>query len=203
MNKLNHVKPVPRRFLLELGAGAAIFGLIGTFSQAVKASLIENKDRGGWRFCTKCGVLFSLISNTICAAGGKHSQVGSLFYRLPTSKFFPQPTATLQLNWGECKNCGALFYLGRQDEMVAGKCPLVIPSIQGKHVRNRDRPIFSIPHNVPETARDQANWRFCTKCSAMFYDGFPSKGVCAAGGSHQAKATDFNYVLPHSPFPSS
>jgi hypothetical protein len=95
MNKLNHVKPVPRRFLLELGAGAAIFGLIGTFSQAVKASLIENKDRGGWRFCTKCGVLFSLISNTICAAGGKHSQVGSLFYRLPTSKFFPQPNARI------------------------------------------------------------------------------------------------------------
>ena len=42
---------------------------------------------------------------------------------------------------------------------------------------------------------EQAAWRFCAKCEAMFFDGFPSKGVCAAGGPHQAAG--FNFVLPH------
>ena len=41
----------------------------------------------------------------------------------------------------------------------------------------------------------QGNWRFCNKCFAMFFDGFPGKGVCAAGGAHDAQG--FNFVLPH------
>ncbi len=41
----------------------------------------------------------------------------------------------------------------------------------------------------------QANWRFCRKCNAMFFDGFPEKGVCPAGSGHEAAG--FNFVLPH------
>jgi uncharacterized protein with PIN domain len=41
----------------------------------------------------------------------------------------------------------------------------------------------------------QSDWRFCDKCGVMFFEGFPSKGVCAAGGDHQAAG--FNFVLPH------
>jgi hypothetical protein len=29
----------------------------------------------------------------------------------------------------------------------------------------------------------------------MFYDGYPDKGHCAAGGAHLAQG--FNFVLPH------
>jgi hypothetical protein len=43
--------------------------------------------------------------------------------------------------------------------------------------------------------RAQANWRFCHKCNMMFFDGFPQKGVCPAGGGHEAAG--FNFVLPH------
>ena len=42
---------------------------------------------------------------------------------------------------------------------------------------------------------DQGAWRFCQKCEVMFFDGFPNKGVCAAGGPHQAQG--FLFVLPH------
>ena len=42
---------------------------------------------------------------------------------------------------------------------------------------------------------DQNHWRFCQKCNAMFFDGFPSKGVCPAGGGHEAQGFDFS--LPH------
>ena len=41
----------------------------------------------------------------------------------------------------------------------------------------------------------QPNWRFCTKCYALFYDGYRDKGKCAAGGAHVAQG--FEFVLPH------
>ncbi len=41
----------------------------------------------------------------------------------------------------------------------------------------------------------QGNWRSCNKCYAIFFDGYPGKGVCAAGGAHVAQG--FNFVLPH------
>lgn len=43
--------------------------------------------------------------------------------------------------------------------------------------------------------RAQAQWRFCHKCVSMFFDGRPEKGVCPAGGGHEAAG--FNFVLPH------
>jgi hypothetical protein len=41
----------------------------------------------------------------------------------------------------------------------------------------------------------QRDWRYCRKCHAMFFDGYPDKGVCKAGGGHEAAG--FNFVLPH------
>ena len=41
----------------------------------------------------------------------------------------------------------------------------------------------------------KTDWRFCSKCYAMSYDGYPDKGHCAAGGAHLAQG--FNFVLPH------
>jgi hypothetical protein len=38
------------------------------------------------------------------------------------------------------------------------------------------------------------SWRFCQKCHALFYDGFPNKGRCCAGGGHEAAG--FNFQLP-------
>ena len=41
----------------------------------------------------------------------------------------------------------------------------------------------------------QADWRFCEKCQSMFFDGYPTKGICPAGGAH--KAEGYNFVLAH------
>ena len=41
----------------------------------------------------------------------------------------------------------------------------------------------------------QPDWRFCDKCQSMFFDGYQTKGVCAAGGGHRPNG--FNFVLPH------
>ena len=43
------------------------------------------------------------------------------------------------------------------------------------------------------SAATQDAWRYCRKCHVMFFDGFPNKGRCAAGGGHVAQG--FNFVL--------
>ena len=42
---------------------------------------------------------------------------------------------------------------------------------------------------------DQNQWRFCNKCQAMFFDGYPNKGRCPAGGGHVAQGYEF--ILHH------
>jgi hypothetical protein len=41
----------------------------------------------------------------------------------------------------------------------------------------------------------QANWRYCRKCQAMFYDGYPTKGLSPKSGVHAAAG--WNFVLQH------
>jgi hypothetical protein len=47
----------------------------------------------------------------------------------------------------------------------------------------------------------QSDWRFCQKCQALFYDGYPDKGHCVGGGGHQAAGYNFmpSYNLPETP----
>ncbi|MBF6048426.1 hypothetical protein GO001_24990 [Streptomyces sp. NRRL B-1677] len=40
----------------------------------------------------------------------------------------------------------------------------------------------------------QANWRYCTKCFGLWFNGNPTNGVCPAGGAHSA-GTSSNYLL--------
>jgi hypothetical protein len=56
---------------------------------------------------------------------------------------------------------------------------------------------FVLPHDLPEDANHQANWRFCVKCAALFWNGdAENKGQCWRGGSHEAAG--LNFVLSHS-----
>jgi hypothetical protein len=122
--------------------------------------------------------------NGVCAAGGTHSAAGYRF-RLPYDQ---APSATIQTNWLACNACKALFFWGYRPKL--GRCP----ATQKGHEPDRTFK-YSLPHDVPGTSIAQNNWRFCAKCFAMFFDGYPSKGVCAAGGSHEAAG--YNFVLPH------
>jgi hypothetical protein len=61
--------------------------------------------------------------------------------------------------------------------------------------------VFVKPISVLAGSTDQPDWRFCNKCQAMFYDGYPNKGRCAAGGAHVAQG--YNFVVPHPPYSSA
>ena len=42
----------------------------------------------------------------------------------------------------------------------------------------------------------QPEWRYCHKCHGMFFNGFPDKGVCPNGGSHD-QVDSYNFILPY------
>ncbi len=54
---------------------------------------------------------------------------------------------------------------------------------------------FGKPNQVFAAPAPQLQWRFCNKCHAMFYNGYPNKGLCAGGGAHVAQG--YNFALPH------
>ena len=46
----------------------------------------------------------------------------------------------------------------------------------------------------------QNNWRFCSKCFCLWFNGLPTNGVCPAGGEHTAVATAAGPAQPpHAP----
>jgi len=55
--------------------------------------------------------------------------------------------------------------------------------------------VSAVRYGTKQPTPVQEGWRFCRKCQAMFFDGYPGKGVCPAGGAHAAEG--FNFVLPH------
>src|SRR6267143_3569500 len=57
---------------------------------------------------------------------------------------------------------------------------------------------FVLPHEVVEDAKNQANWRYCVQCGALFFDGYADKSfqnLCPRGDGHVPAG--FNFVLPH------
>ena len=67
-------------------------------------------------------------------------------------------------------------------------------SIIGSHSGgNHNHARFEV---IEKGLQAQSDWRFCRKCHSMFFDGFPGKGLCGAGGGHEASG--FVFTLPHS-----
>ncbi|MFI8522664.1 hypothetical protein ACIGEZ_33460, partial [Streptomyces sp. NPDC085481] len=57
--------------------------------------------------------------------------------------------------------------------------------------------VFAAPASAAPSGAQatQNNWRFCQKCFAMYFWGYPTDGVCPAGGAHSAQG--FNFILPY------
>jgi hypothetical protein len=161
--------------------------------------------QSAWRFCGKCTAMFfdgRPDKGTCPAGGGGHTASGFNFV-LPHDV---AETANTQSGWRFCGKCTAMFFDGRPDK---GTCPasgghtasgfnFVLPhdvpeAAGGGHTASGFN--FVLPHDLPETANAQPAWRFCGKCTAMFFDGRPDKGTCPASGGHTASG--FNFVLPH------
>jgi len=157
------------------------------------------KTQAEWRLCQNCHVMFFNGYDTkgVCAlhlvSPLTHAslQVGHTAMGFNFVIPYDTPIAG-QPDWRFCNKCDAIFYNGYPDK---GSCPA-----GGGHVAEGYN--FVLPHDIAPVVVQfpgvqivgQLGWRFCNKCHAMFYDGFPtSKGICPAGGGHVAEG--YNFVL--------
>ncbi|MFN2393570.1 MAG: hypothetical protein ABR566_16605 [Pyrinomonadaceae bacterium] len=94
-----------------------------------------------------------------------------------------------QSQWRECQECRLMYWGGE----YGGRC---VARKKGHSMARHEYDYFLEHGNLRDTRYAQINWRFCNKCFAMFFDGYQTKGRCAAGGGHNAQG--FNFRLPHS-----
>jgi hypothetical protein len=95
--------------------------------------------------------------------------------------------ANFQSQWRFCDKCETLFFNGFG---AKGSCPA-----GGGH--NAQGYNFGLPHGnqLGETEKAQVNWRYCSKCFSMYWDGSADMGRCSAGGGHTAQG--YKFRLPH------
>jgi hypothetical protein len=161
--------------------------------ETLTESGMKMSSRNNWRYCQKCQALYDgeteLFGGRKCQAGGVHEPQGYNFF-LPSDSFpgkkVPQ-TASAQTGWVECTKCAAMFWSGYSQK---GSC-----SYGGEHAYDPAGAVYTLTHDVAASSLSQNQWRFCEKCYAMFYDGYPTKGACPSGGGHAAQG--FMFDLPH------
>ena len=74
----------------------------------------------------------------------------------------------------------------------------LVASLNGLHLAGHEAAGFNfvLPHD--DTPVDgQRSWRFCVKCHAIYFDGYPVKGVCSQGGTHAFHPQSYEFALPH------
>ncbi|MGY2116605.1 CAP domain-containing protein [Nocardia gipuzkoensis] len=105
-----------------------------------------------------------------------------------------------QTNWRFCPKCFGLYYDGDERQPKAtGRCPGGDTRWPGHEPYLLN---FALPHDVPQNAKTQRNWRFCVQCFGMFYNGDTRgfKGRCPApatpGGGHDP-VQSYDFVLPY------
>ena len=93
-----------------------------------------------------------------------------------------------QSQWRFCSKCESMFWNGGDKK---GAC-----AAGGAHTAQGL--LFSLHYDdaAAAAAAVQYDWRYCSKCSSLFYNGFPTKGHCPAGGAHFAQGFNFGLEPP-------
>jgi hypothetical protein len=113
---------------------------------------------------------------------------GSIIVNAKFSSVFAAPS---QGNWARCINCSMLFFNGYQKK---GVCPAVSGGHQPFKV-DADIRKYELVYD-DSTGPGQGDWRYCRKCAVLFFNGYPSKGICAA--DHQGHdPAGYNFFLYH------
>jgi hypothetical protein len=103
----------------------------------------------------------------------------------------PAFAAPYQNDWARCIHCNLMFFNRYRDNK--GRC-----AAPGRRVHEAERGDFKkyqITYD-DSTGRGQGDWRYCRKCSALFFNGYAEKGLCAADkGGHEAAG--WNFFLYH------
>jgi hypothetical protein len=177
---------------MAMGAAGALAGSVLNATPA-QAWTLAGPLRRDWRFCNKC---FSLVRiglypyvNNACSAGGLHVVQGWNFQLPYTNSNIRHAgeTSEQQSDWMQCSNCSILYY-----DDFRGPCA----GSRYGHDFSGYVTQFLIPHDInPQPANTQNAWRYCFKCSSMYFNGYrPNLGVCPAGWGHAAAG--FMFQIP-------
>jgi hypothetical protein len=183
-----------RRGILILG-GQALLALALPLHQADA----QSGEQGNWRFCSKCHQLFfdGYPEKGRCPAGAGHSAIGFNFQiEYSSSRRQELPGRKRQYDWRFCQKCHTMFFDGYPNK---GVCP----AGGGHAAAGYMFGLWDVNGPSFPTSKMQNNWRFCNKCQALFYDGYPNKGRCPAGGGHVAQGLNFKlFYVDESPPPT-
>ena len=140
-----------------------------------------------WRFCRHCNVLFydGYADKGVCP---KPIPFGS-------SVFEPyDPNLSLYSKAQRKSSSTGVEELIDPDLVILGSSDIRKP---WKRIRQHEAAgfIFIVSHSYQPQPYQQAGWRFCHKCSALFYDGYIENGVCPNGGGHEPAG--FQFILPN------
>ena len=98
-----------------------------------------------------------------------------------------------QEDWAWCSSCGGLYFAG-----ATSVCPVT----KGAHARDQTTGNYALrcEPSGPSVQRVQNNWRWCKKCSGLFFDS--GSRICAAGAAHDASASG-SYELNNDAVPGA
>ncbi|MBE1584424.1 hypothetical protein ACFPOI_30585 [Nonomuraea angiospora] len=192
MTSSDHDGGLTRRSLLgkAIGLGAAATLAVTTLS-AAPAHAWTGPLQHPWDYCRWCAALVNTSwFNHGCPGDGQHWKIGWTFQLPYTESTIPTGTPNDQPDWRHCDGCLTLYFAGYNP---AGVCR---GKNGGPHTHNGlyGGKNYILPHDLTNTAGTQPDWRFCTKCNVLFYDGSSFKGACAAGGGHTSQG--FNFDIP-------
>ena len=155
-----------------------------TSAFAAEKSHYEKMRQQNWRFCNKCFLMF--WNGGACAGGGGHQAQG---YTFQVDLVGPGDSLAgdKQYQWAVCDQCRVLFFGGYKER---GRC--ANPDTGGAHWTWRDNQFhYGLWKSPGHATKMQDNWRFCTRCYGLFFDGYADKGKCPAGGGHTAQGYNF------------
>jgi hypothetical protein len=120
-------------------------------------------------------------------------QLAAIVLDSTVSRVFAVPPC--QEQWSHCVNCNLIFFNGYKNK---GRCPAYGAPSNGAHAPEKRagnvKPYYLAYDD--STGPGQGDWRFCRKCSVLFFNGYPQKGVCAGDGKGH-DAAGYNFFLYH------
>lgn len=183
-----------RRFLLTGALSGLCVALYDTLSPAYASLTLAERN---WRYCVHCGALFhqETTAGKCPKSPQGHAAAGFEFTIGYVGGECGRDTEETQSRWRKCTKCLTMYFNGgnRDDRRCAGG---------GAHSHDGKK-CYYLPVNRlhgpvlnQENKFSQGGWRFCGRCSSMFFDGYlDNKGACPSGGTHAALGDMF--VLRH------
>jgi hypothetical protein len=158
----------------------------------------------GWRFCVNCFGLFLsdlTVNENRCPRNGRPHQAAGWTFRLTYNDSQPGvgESANIQSNWRHCYRCAAIYWA----PSATKRCPL-----GGNHeYLNPFSPYpprqFLLSYDIGEPPWTQHQWRYCFKCSALFFNGYAYKGeygLCPYDYAYGHSAAGFDFAIPVSAY---